>query len=98
MTAAWVIQVISGKGGAPVVQHLRQPAALEMRSYGVLRKIGHAETRQRRFENLAAVVEHELSIHAHVDFPSAALELPGVDASVSRQSQVDAVVLGEIRR
>lgn len=55
-------------------------------------KLGACWGSKRRAQDLIASIEGELTVDADVDLTSAFLELPGVEAAVSGQTQVDAVV------
>src|SRR5437879_10823505 len=64
----------------------------------VVRDIGQTESGQRRFEHLSSAVEDELAVDSHPQFTVAFFELPGVQAAISRQAQIDAVVLCQVLR
>jgi hypothetical protein len=43
-------------------------------------------------------VEDEVAINSHLQFAAAFFELPGVQPAMSRQTQIDAVVIGQVLR
>ena len=98
MPPAWIIQVVAGKFRTPVGKNPDETPAGNVCLGLILGQIGETESSQRRIEPQRDVVEHELPFDMDVDFASVFLELPRVDAAVSRKPQIDAVVAREILR
>lgn len=98
LAAAGVVEVVSRKRRAPVLEHSLQTSLGNMRYRHVLRHVSEAETGQCRIEHLARAVQHELAFDARVQFATTFLEFPCVEPAVGGQAQVDAVVLDQILR
>ena len=90
--------MVAGEARAPVAQHLHQPPVGEMGRHHILGQVGEAEAGDRRFEAEVGGGEHELALDPHPEFPAAFLELPGVEAAIGRQAQVDAAVERQVAR
>ena len=64
----------------------------------VLRHIGQTESGQGGIEHLEGAVENELAFDVDLQLTFALLELPGVQAIISGQAQIDAVVAYQVLR
>src|SRR4051794_19112198 len=95
---ASVVEMIAGKGRAPVGEHSDQLTAFEVLLHLLLCEIRQAVAGQRRIENERGGVEHQLSIDAHAKFASALLELLRVNATIRGQAEIDATVGRQILR
>src|ERR1043165_64194 len=98
MAAAWIIQVVSWKRLAPILEHAPEPSGGNMRLNQVFWHIGDAASGHRRIEHRAGAVKDQLTIDAHLQFAPAFLELPGIQATASRQTQIDTVMVGKVLR
>ncbi len=96
LASAWIIEVIAGIWRAPIFKHPFETALGEMRLCQILRHIGQAESGKRRSEHLESAVEDELALDAHLEFAITFFELPGVQAAVCGQTQIDAVVTDQV--
>jgi hypothetical protein len=94
MAAAWVIEVVSRKRRAPILQHPLQTARGDMGPRQVLWYVRQAEPSKHCIQHRDRPIEHELSIDVDVQRAAIAFELLGVQTAVGWQTQVDAAVLG----
>ena len=85
--------MIAGEPRAPIIENLDEPPLGDGLRANVLRQVGQAVAVQRRGQDLGDAVEGELSVDANPDLLAVFCELPGVEAAVSRQAQVDAGVM-----
>ena len=98
LAAAWIIEVIARKRRAPVGKHPHQAAGGDVRPGMPLHHIGESKAVQRRAQQCARVIEHQLAVDAHIQRASVLLEFPDIDAAMARQAQVDAAVAGQLLR
>jgi hypothetical protein len=59
-------------------------------------QVGEAIAVERRGQRLRHPIEGELTVDPHADLIAAFVELPGVEAAVGWQAQIDAGVMGQI--
>ena len=59
--------MVTREGRAPVLQHPLEPTVGKVRLHLVLRQAGEAEARQGRVQPQGHVVEHQLSVDAHLE-------------------------------
>ena len=78
------------------LQHPLQSSLGGCRLCQILRHIGQAESGKRRVEHLESVVEGELAVDADFEFAITFFELPGVQAAVRGQTQIDAVMTDQV--
>ncbi|MGF6539348.1 hypothetical protein OKW32_002634 [Paraburkholderia youngii] len=98
LTAAWIIEVVAGKRLTPVFQNANQSSAGKIWRHLPLGQIGKPPSFERSLQNEVAAVEHELTIHSHVQLPPAFLEFPSVQSAVTGEAKIDATVTGELLR
>ena len=65
LAAARIVEVVAGKGRAPVVEHAHQTAVGEVGCDLVLGDVGEAEAGQRGARAHGKRVENELAVDAH---------------------------------
>ena len=94
---ARVVEVVAGEARQPVVEHPDQRAGGDVRAHQLLGDIGQPEAGQRGGQHLVAAVEGELAVDLHRDLAAVLLQLPGVEAAVGHQPQVDAGVVAQRR-
>lgn len=90
--------MVTREGRAPIRQYAYQPAGRYMGSNLVLGQIRQSETGESGVQPHKYVVEHELPFDMDVQVTTVLLEFPRIKASMSRETQIDAVVPGEIPR
>ena len=97
LTPARVVEVIAGKGRAPIRQHPNEPALRNAWLHMSLGKIGKAQALERSVQEKARAVEDKLPLDSNVDLAPVLLQLPSVQATtMGRQAKVEAIVLSQI--
>jgi len=78
LSPAWIVEVISGIRGAPVIQHLNDPASFDIGFRQTLRYETQPVPINCRVENLRYAIEGHLSVDPDPNFLAVLLELPSV--------------------
>ncbi len=90
--------MIAGKGRRPVVEQRYQPAGRHVLSHHVLEQERQAKAVERRAQDLADIVEDQLSLDPHADLLAILFKLPGIEPAIGRKPCGDAVILRELPR
>src|SRR5258705_5159646 len=93
---AWVVKVHSCISGAPVLQHALQSFLRDIRLSQVLGNIGQSQSSERRVEHLKCAVEGDLPFDPYFQFATSFFKLPGIEAAVRLQAQIDAIMADQV--
>ncbi|KAG5725946.1 hypothetical protein E4T56_gene19971, partial [Termitomyces sp. T112] len=98
LTAAGVIEVVSGKGRAPVFQHADKAARRHRIMHDIVNRHGQTHARLGSLLHHARPAKGQLPFNADIHHPSVFLEFPCIKPAAAGPAQVDAIVLGQILR
>jgi hypothetical protein len=82
--------MVAREGQAPVGEHADEPAIGEMGPHLSLRQICQTEPIQGSTQDQGDAVERELPFDPHPQLAPVLLKLPGVEAAMGRQAEIDA--------
>src|SRR4051812_25833512 len=91
-----MIEIVTGKGRAPLPQDPREPSSLEIGLHLILVDVRETLARQGCLPDQVGVVEHEGTVHANREGATLLLEVPGVEAACPDLPVVDAALSGEL--
>src|SRR3954471_24925290 len=84
LASAGIVQIVAGKGLAPLLENADERPGADQRRDIPLRQVGQPDALQGAQANQADVADDQLSLDAHVDGAARFLEIPNGDSASHR--------------
>lgn len=88
--------MIPREGRTPVGQNTHQAPGGNVSAHLILRQVGKSKSCEGGVQPQSNVIEDKLSFDVHLDLAVVLLEFPGVEATVRRQAEVNALVSRQV--
>ena len=93
-----IVEVIAGKVGCELSQHLNEPSFIQMMLDLIEREVGEAVSVECSIEDEIDGVEDQRSLDPHPDIAATMFQTPAIQCAGSRKPQIDRTMIDQLRR